>query len=163
MLYAGRNVLNRDHWALGTWPAGGLSTIVISVAPACSADCMELGTTLQISINLYFLLVVFLYLCICIIVQLELYFCLIRRKMTLLVMDTKSWPNCMSCLYYNANSFFITWIKSTLLTISCSVPTWAWQKLIIKLQKPVLLVVGGHGECVWLVCICWFLPAHKSV
>ena len=116
MLYAGRDVLNRDHWALGTWPAGGHSTIVISVAPACSADCMELGTTLQISINLYFLLVVFLYLCICIIVQLELYFCLIRRKMTLLVMDTKSWSNCMFCLFYNANSFFITWIKSSLLT-----------------------------------------------
>ena len=106
MLYAGRDVLNRDHWALGTWPAGGHSTIVISVAPACSADCMELGTTLQISINLYFLLVVFLYLCICIIVQLEPYFCLLRRKITLLVMGTKSWPNCMFCLFYYVDKVY---------------------------------------------------------
>ena len=72
-------------------PAGGHSTIVISVAPVCSADCMELGTTLQISINLYFLLVVFLYLCICIIVQLEPYF--YNLEWRFLLWTQKSCPN----------------------------------------------------------------------
>ena len=85
-------------------PAGGHSTIVISVAPVCSADCMELGTTLQISINLYFLLVVFLYLCICIIVQFEPYFYNLKRRFFLWKQKSLVMPQLICvCLFFNVN------------------------------------------------------------
>ena len=66
---------------LSVWPQYVLLTVWSWVQP----------TTLQISINLYFLLVVFLYLCICIIVQLEPYF--YNPEWRFLLWTQKSCPN----------------------------------------------------------------------
>ena len=84
-------------------PAGGLSTIVISVAPVCSADCMELGTTNNFADFYQFVFFVG-----CLLVSLYLYHCsvgtiLLQPKMAFLVMDTKVMPQLCVCIFFNVN------------------------------------------------------------
>ena len=90
---------------LSVWPQHVLLTVWSWVQP----------TTLQISINLYFLLVVFLYLCICIIVQFEPYF--YNLKWRFLLWTQKSCPvlinNYNSCHYVDRLESKSIW------TISC--------------------------------------------
>ena len=86
-------------------PAGGHSTIVISVAPACSADCMELGTTNNFADFYQFVFFVG-----CLLVSLYLYHCsvgtiLLQPKMAFLVMNTKVESHATItirvCLFFN--------------------------------------------------------------